>query len=295
MDSVDLKVSVIIPTYKRSDMLCQCINSVLEQTYKNIEIIVVDDNNPETEWRAETKKKLDLYRNCKNVQYICHEKNKNGSAARNTGIRNATGDLLCFLDDDDYYYPEKIRKQVDFLKTTKADACCCDYRINGREIRSECNEKLGKKILLGEGTPQTSGWMIKSSVVKKLNGFDESYYRLQDYEFLLRFLREKFVIKKLDEILYERNMSDIDNRPSGSKTEKIKEKLFVDFSDFIWQYEKEDADFKKKLYISAYTSVFKNYFKENDYRNCLRILRKCLKISVFKTILFYWKAIKAHL
>ena len=104
-------VSVIIPTYKRSDMLPRAIASVLGQTYQNIQVVVVDDNNPDTEWRETTSKKMEAYADDSRVKYVCHEQNMNGSVARNTGIHESDGDIVCFLDDDDWFLPTKIEKQ----------------------------------------------------------------------------------------------------------------------------------------------------------------------------------------
>ena len=99
-------VSVIIPTYNRPTYLRRCLESVLNQTYKNIEIFVVDDNNPETEARIETEKIMNEYVNGKNVTYLKHNFNKNGSAARNTGWKHSSGKYITFLDDD-YEIDEK--------------------------------------------------------------------------------------------------------------------------------------------------------------------------------------------
>ena len=81
------RVSVIIPTYKRSKYLIRAINSILNQTYKNVEIIVVDDNGKNTPDQIETEKELQKYINNKHIIYSVHEKNKNGAAARNTGVK----------------------------------------------------------------------------------------------------------------------------------------------------------------------------------------------------------------
>ena len=99
-------VTIVIPTYKRPDQLKRVIDSCLSQTYSNVEIIVVDDNYPETEYRKATEKVMHLYNN-KNIKYIKHDKNRNGSAARNTGLANATGKYITFVDDDDILYQEK--------------------------------------------------------------------------------------------------------------------------------------------------------------------------------------------
>ena len=105
-------VSVIIPTYKRSDMLPRAINSVLKQTYENVQVVVVDDNDSNSEYRRCTEKQMSFYANDKRVKYIRHCKNSNGAVARNTGIKNADGEIITFLDDDDVYQTDKIKKQV---------------------------------------------------------------------------------------------------------------------------------------------------------------------------------------
>ena len=94
-------VSVIIPTYKRSEMLPRAVESALNQTYSNIEVVVVDDNDPESTWRKDTSERMLQFKNDNRVKYICHEKNSNGSVARNTGIKNSAGSIIAFLDDDD--------------------------------------------------------------------------------------------------------------------------------------------------------------------------------------------------
>ena len=92
-------VSIIIPTFKRPGMLARAIESCLKQTYKNIEILVVDDNNPDTEGRIETEKFMQQYNDVKQIRYIKCKQNGGGAVARNEGIKNAKG------YDDAYYNP----------------------------------------------------------------------------------------------------------------------------------------------------------------------------------------------
>ena len=119
-------VSVIIPTYKGQQKLGRAIKSIQKQTYDNIEIIVVDDNDPNTIERHETEeiiKKMSL----SNLTYVQHEKNQNGAAARNTGIAVAQGDYVCFLDDDDIYLPTRIEESVNKLEgNLKSGAVFCN-------------------------------------------------------------------------------------------------------------------------------------------------------------------------
>ena len=94
-------VSVIIPTYKRSKSLNRAIDSVLSQTYPNIEIIVVDDNGKGSKYQIETEKSLENYIKTDKIKYITHDVNRNGSAARNTGFKHSMGEYINFLDDGD--------------------------------------------------------------------------------------------------------------------------------------------------------------------------------------------------
>src|SRR4030042_587586 len=101
------KVSVIITTYNRVHFVCEAIDSVLNQTFKDFEIIVVDDGSTDN-----TKEALKRY--SKNIFYI-YQSNKGRSQARNTGLKVAKGDYIAFLDDDDIWVPHKLEKQVAFM------------------------------------------------------------------------------------------------------------------------------------------------------------------------------------
>lgn len=96
-------VSVIIPTYKRPQMLGRAIDSVLSQNYENLEVVVVDDNTDDDEFRLETIRFMAKYASDSRVKYIKHRINQNGSSARNSGILHAKGEYIAFLDDDDFF------------------------------------------------------------------------------------------------------------------------------------------------------------------------------------------------
>lgn len=124
-------VSIVIPTYSRPMYLERCIESVLGQTYCNIELIVVDDNNPNTNERLETEKVMEKYTNNEKVCYLKHSHNKNGSAARNTGWKHSKGKYITFIDDDDEINNKKIEKQVECLENLDDTwgACYTGYKI----------------------------------------------------------------------------------------------------------------------------------------------------------------------
>ena len=116
-------VTIIIPTYKRTwEYLYRSVSSVLNQTYDNIELIVIDDSPDSYEKRSDIKEKMAaLVKNNPKVKYLVNERNLGGSLARNRGTEVSTGQYITFLDDDDEYLPEKISHQVAFMEKEKCD------------------------------------------------------------------------------------------------------------------------------------------------------------------------------
>ena len=261
-------VSIIIPTYRSTYTLKRAIDSCLIQTYKNIEVIVVDDNSPDSRYRLSTEKIMSKYIGDERVVYIKHKRNMNGSAARNTGFYHSTGDFICLLDDDDYFYPNKIEKQISLLlRVNSYDAVGCYWDRRGKTIQLANKNDFTKEILTGKNTPNTCTLMIRRVAFKALNGFDASYTRHQDYEFLLRF----FMLYKIGIVplpLLALGTNGIDNRPNASDLEKVKELFLVDFKSIY----SKDKKFKKKVIASNYVEVMLGYIKTADMRNTLRVL-----------------------
>ena len=107
-------VSIIMPSYKRKPLLVErAINSLVNQSYKNIEIILVDDNAKEEHKQYRLDLELMVKRlNISFLKYIQNDKNLGGSLSRNNGIFNSTGEYITFLDDDDMYEANKIENQI---------------------------------------------------------------------------------------------------------------------------------------------------------------------------------------
>ena len=106
-------ISIIITTYKRKESFEKALRSAMLQTYENIEIIVVDDNADQLEYR---KWVSNLMENFPHITYIKNNKNLGGALARNEGIKKAHGEFIAFLDDDDVYTKDKISKQYECYK-----------------------------------------------------------------------------------------------------------------------------------------------------------------------------------
>jgi len=265
-------VSVIIPTYGRPESLIKCIESVLNQSYQNIEIIVVDDNDPKNKFREDTELLMERYQSSKNIQYIKHEKNKNASAARNTGIKFSTGELLCFLDDDDEFRVDKVKEQVEFLESSTYDACYCAFEKNGKEIFPGYEGQLSKELLLLEYHPVTSTIMFTRHSIKFLNGFDASFNRHQDYEIMLRFFK-MFRIGFLGKVLLDSGKNDGSNIPKGDKLDDLKNQFFNGFMDIIEEIDSSENGFKDRVLSSHYSRVFLNHLHYKKYRNALNTFK----------------------
>ena len=174
-------VSVVVPTYKRGEALSKALDSLKNQTYKNIEVIVVNDCT-ETAWIENVSEIVSRYENSMNVVLI-HNEGKHGSAgARDEGICKAKGSYTTFLDDDDYYLPEKIESQLFTMLQNNADFSITDleqYSENGKfiekrersYIETTENDRLFKYHYLYHLTC-TNTLMFKTEYLRKIGGFN---------------------------------------------------------------------------------------------------------------------------
>ena len=201
-------ISVIIPTYKGSDKILLPLYSVVKQSYKELEIIVVDDNGRGSIEQIKTECILKPLIEQKIIRYIVHEKNKNGSAARNTGIRYSKGEYINFLDDDDFMFSDKLEKQKAILENSSKDVgavVCGSYFVHedGKGVSSipNCEVKNLKRDYLCEKIKfNTSAILFKREVILEFLGFDETFKRHQDWEFCFRIM-SKYSFINCNEIL----------------------------------------------------------------------------------------------
>ncbi len=266
------KVSIIIPTYKNNGSLIFAIESVRNQEYENSEIIVVDDNEPNTLHRRKTEKMMERYALMHNVCYIKHEKNLNGSAARNTGFRSATGKYICLLDDDDIFLPMKIHLQVEFLEKNECfQAVYCWRYQHGILVTSDREGDLTEDLLSLTFTPFTSSLMLRYESYKNINGFNESYKRHQDYEFMLRFF-EKYRIGVVGKPLIEIKGNEVNNSLIGKELENLKKQFLLEFDNQIVLIDKKKRGFKNRVYAKHFSTVFWSYCRQGQYLEAFGIL-----------------------
>lgn len=271
-------ISIVIPTYKNNGSLVKSIDSVLSQTYEGeIEIIVVDDNDPNSEARVVTELIMKKYSGCKNVYYIRHEVNKNGAAARNTGIKASKGEYIAFLDDDDLFLPEKLEKQLAYLQAhPEFDATYCLAQNYDKTpiTATPYTGDVSKHLLMLESNMFTPSLMFRRDSLLAINGFDESFRRHQDYELLLRFFEAGYKMGCVPEVLIELGNSEGQNAPNGKKLEELKAFFFSKFERFINKYDKEDPGYANKVYATHYALVFVKYLKDKKIFNAIRIFNK---------------------
>lgn len=193
-------VSVIVPTHNRPDFLEKTIQSILDQTYSNLEIIVVSNGF------SESNKKTVQKFNDPRILYLEQENSGGPASPRNHGIKKAHGSYLAFCDDDDLWLPEKIEKQVAILEKQPEFGLCYTkmIRFNENKEWSNSNEEgpVTFTSLLYTNTAPISSVIVKKHLIDKSGGFSESRKvgDSEDYEFLLRhILSTKFYF--LDEYL----------------------------------------------------------------------------------------------
>lgn len=220
-----MNVSVIIPTYKRSEFLIRAIESVFNQSYQDIEIIIVDDNGLGAQQEI-TKKIAKRY---PKVKLITYSKNRGGCYARNKGYEEAKGNYIFFLDDDDVFLPNKVQTQVDFLNNhTELDGCLAAFKRigeNNLEIKATSNFPVvgDFKNFVINGNFFTPMLCIRKTSLLKLGGF-YPIERFQDRYMMLHALVKGLKFECIQEplhIMYEHNGDRITNKSIAKSVDSL--------------------------------------------------------------------------
>ncbi len=211
-------VSVIIPTFNRARKVARSISSVLDQTFTNYEIIIVDDGSSDG-----TANSLAQFKHNSKIKCLSHPKNLGVSAARNNGIMASRAPLLAFLDSDDYWLPEKLVVQVKFFRQNpKAVVCQTEevwirkgQRVNPRKKHRKPSGYIFKPSLkLCLVSP--SAVMLKRSLLDEVGFFDEDLPVCEDYDLWLR-ISSQYPIYLIDQNLAVKEGGDPDQLSSKHK------------------------------------------------------------------------------
>jgi glycosyltransferase involved in cell wall biosynthesis len=205
------KVSVIIPTYNRGKIIGRSIHSVVNQTFQDIEIIIVDDCSSDN-----TRDVVAGFKDPR-IKYIRHDVNKGGAAARNTGINEALGEFIAFQDSDDEWVLEKLEKQMRVMSMSSDDVgiVYSSYLLvkNNHVSFVPSNEEVSTDgdvlfQLLKKNVVGTPTVVIRKICFEKLGLFDESLPRYQDWDLFIRFAK-MFKFRFVDEpLLISHYMTD---------------------------------------------------------------------------------------
>jgi glycosyltransferase involved in cell wall biosynthesis len=198
------RVSVIIPTYRRPELLPRAIASVLCQTFEDFELLIVDDASNDNTDQA-VKSIPD-----KRIRYCRNEINKGGAASRNRGIREAQSSYIAFLDDDDEWLPEKLELQVALLDQSPPEVG--GIYAGYEKIMSTTGESLGitlptkrgdlsYELLLSNPLAGTSALLLRKECFEKVGLFDEELPSYQDYDLWIR-ISKAFEFDYVNKVLY---------------------------------------------------------------------------------------------
>lgn len=234
------KVTVIIPTYNRGDMLRRAIDSVLNQTYKDFELIIVSDGSTD-----ETNKVVASYADLR-IRFFKHDKSKGASAARNTGLQAAKGEYIAFLDDDDEWEKNKLELQMPVIEHSKPEVglvyCWIKYVEGGRVTALSTPELRGDilyEMLDKQAITNSSALVIKREVLDVVHGFDEELPRGNDGDFIRR-------IAKYYHVDY---------------VPKVLVKIYVGHEDRIslWNYHSRNRIFEYNKRLKLYAADFEKH------------------------------------
>jgi teichuronic acid biosynthesis glycosyltransferase TuaG len=221
-------VSVIIPSYNSADFLEEAIRSAVDQTYPELEIVVIDDSSTDRtaelaqNWRRKTSK----------INYLRHDSNRGLSAARNTGIKHARGEYIAFLDADDVWLPNKLAIQVREIDRLQVDLVFANWFVwDGvtKELAMDLDcpriftKEHGLSDFIGKNYGQPSTALIRKSALEKIGNFDETLRSSEDYDLWLRLLAGGLSLALIPEPLayYRRHSSQMSARTYTMRTSRL--------------------------------------------------------------------------
>ena len=200
MTSSNALVSVLLSTYNSEESIGESIDSLLSQTYKNLEILISDDGS--TDSTKEICKKFQL--KDERVLFFSNKKNVGLTKSLNNLAQKASGSLIARHDADDISLPYRIEEQIQFMKTKKLDA------VTSRSLVKQNNKKrpgisfyIPDKLLINRKNPFIHGTLIiKKNVFQEIGYYDERFYYAQDYKLFYDLLDKGYKVKTLNKELY---------------------------------------------------------------------------------------------
>ena len=227
-------LSVIIPVYNAEKYIEDCLESIIKQTYKNLEIILVDDGSTDNSYKL-----CENYMSKDNRIKVFHKENGGVSSARNLGIDNASGEYITFVDIDDSLSADMYEKMMTKLISEKADICVCNYQevLKNKKVLSKHDYSFGcfekEEVLRGylndKFSPYVWDKIYKLNIVKE-NKFNSHVLVCEDALFNLNICFYAKKIVAIDEYLYMYNKT---NFQSLTKTLSRKFDYFKKMVEYV--------------------------------------------------------------
>jgi glycosyltransferase involved in cell wall biosynthesis len=307
MDKKIPTASIIIPTYNRAHIVGLAILSILNQTFQDFEIIIVDDASTDN-----TESIVNSFSDHR-IRYIRHKVNCGAPAARNSGIWAAHSEYIGFLDSDDEWLTEKLAKQVFKLQSSENKVALVytgEFLVEDdlgssleRRILSISGNAF-ERLLQGDFIGTCSSVMVRASAIKKIGGFDEQLISRQDWDLWLR-ISQNYEIACIPEPLIIRHIRG-HSRISGSLR-----RIAEGTKAIINKHRKEMGENRKTLgkHIGAIAIIELNYDRFQGWKNMLEAIKIdffqpklgiALLISLFGykiygKIFFAWKKFRGDL
>lgn len=274
----DRLISVVIPSYKReASLMKRSVLSVLGQTYKNVEIIVVDDNPNDSELCVDIKRFCDQFGQ---VHYVKLDGNQGACAARNLGIEKSKGEWIGFLDDDDEWLPQKLEKSIPHFRDNIGIVASPgyilveddsgnvvekkDYHYNDTNKERIVHEDFLAKDLIGS----TSQAIVRKKCFAVCGGFDVSLPARQDYEMWIR-ISQKYDVYYVNEKLFHHYMH------TGEQISTNPHKSIVGFNTILKKYSDE---FKRHpaAYVRMNIRIYKEARRANERKVMAGAIGRCI-------------------
>jgi glycosyltransferase involved in cell wall biosynthesis len=261
-------ISIIIPCYNSEKNIANTISSVLDQTYDNYEIIIVDDVSTDKTFEICSK----LAEKNNKIKCFKLEKNSGGpSYPSNFGVSKASGDYVAFLDHDDIWFPNKLEKQVSLLVDKNLDmvssyVTSVDTNNKEQTIKIIQESSYLAEILQRNFLTTLSTIVVKKEVFEKIGGFDISLKGPQDWDFYINFFSKGFTFDYVKETLAKHMGSEANISATITFDKFEKDRLYI-FNKYKKFYE---AD--KKIYSNYLRSVGIQYLSLNNKKEAFKMI-----------------------
>ena len=282
--------SVIITTYgNRTEKLKKAINSVLNQTFKDFEIIIIDDNGINLAVKNSNLKLIKNINYKEKIRYFTYDENKGANFARNFGIKKSQGEYIAFLDDDDEFLEKKLETIYKELSVREADLIYSDiiYVIGNKEYISHKkiytnNLEIKKEILKRNYIGETSLVVLKKEKIKEVRMFDEELKSFQDWDAWIKIIFFNGNIIKINKPLIKCHIDKQEKtRISNNFFKRIEGCQYIHNKirkEHLKYFSKEDRNEILFFQHREIASIYYENFKFNEYR---KIINKIFNIKYF--------------